>query len=278
MHNSQFGIPEIFDNQDTGKLATLYNDIKFVLKVPIVNFVFRTLAHYDQFLTLGWNQVRTNLLTQNMEDAAAQLRYPHLSFNAPQIKWNQFYPKETIDRIKGVLLVFNYVNPKLLLMTISWEEALGYRPITGGKKIEGFIQAGIFPGFPKPHMIDIPSADYSTKVVLKDIIDTKNSYDAASDYRALACFPGFLEKTWPSLKEVIKTEEYTLLGHELKENARKLVHELSPYPIRLTSEYLQTVYSPGEVAGIMGIISMFSNFIANLIIDGECFRRIVMDI
>ncbi|MFC4321532.1 halocarboxylic acid dehydrogenase DehI family protein [Litchfieldia salsa] len=275
MFKPQFGIPEIFESQAHGMLETIYEDIKFVLKVPIVNFVFRTLAYYETFLQLSWNQVRPNLLTRNLEFSASQLRYPKISFQPSEIKWNQMYSDETVQTIKKTLFIFNYVNPKLLVITTSWQEALGYRPINGGATNEGFIQPGVIPDLPKPELIHIPSASIRTKNLLSDIIDKKKSYDAASDYRALAYFPGFLTRAWPSIKEYIGTSEYTLLGEEIKNKARKLVHEKSPYPVTLSSEFLQTFYSPKEVAGIMGIISMFTTHISDLIIEGECLRRTI---
>lgn len=58
-----YGIPEIFDQEASGPLKDLYSDIQYVLKVPVVNFIFRTLALYEPFLSLAWEQVRPNILT-----------------------------------------------------------------------------------------------------------------------------------------------------------------------------------------------------------------------
>jgi hypothetical protein len=42
MVRSGYGVPEIFENEAVGRLSLIYEDIKYVLKVPIVNFIFRT--------------------------------------------------------------------------------------------------------------------------------------------------------------------------------------------------------------------------------------------
>jgi hypothetical protein len=40
MVRSGYGVPEIFENEAVGRLSLIYEDIKYVLKVPIVNFIF----------------------------------------------------------------------------------------------------------------------------------------------------------------------------------------------------------------------------------------------
>jgi hypothetical protein len=218
---TQFGIPEINEHEALGNINDLYQDIKFVLKVPIVNFVFRTLAYYDQFLKIGWVQVRPNMLTINMEEAAKMLRHPNTSFKAPIIEWNKYYQKETIDTIRKIIFTFNYVNTKLLLITTAWEESLGYRPIVGGKVNNGFIQPGIITGLPNIQLINIPEAPSSIQNLLMDIMNKKKGYDVASDYRALVCFPTFLEITWTHMRKHIGSNEYTLFSKALKKKLGK---------------------------------------------------------
>lgn len=103
----------------------------------------------------------------------------------------------------------------------------------------------------------------------------KHAYDAASDYRALAIYPDFLDITWNHIENYIESEEYVLVANKVKSNAIKLVHEQMPYPMSITPEFLYPMYTPREVAGIMGIISMFSSFIGNLVVDGELFRKLL---
>jgi hypothetical protein len=271
----RYGVPEIMESEATGQLKFLYEDIKYVLKVPIVNFIFRTLAHYDQFLQIGWSQVRPNMLTVNIEEAASKLRYPDTSFQAPQIDWRRYYSLETVEQIKGTIFTFNYVNTKLLLIATAWEESLGHRPILGGNENRGFIKPGILSGLPAIDLVNIPEASPDVQYLLMDIINTKKGYDAASDYRALAQFPEFMESSWASMKPHIGSDEYILLSHSIREKARSLVHEKMPYPVMITPEFLYSYYSPKDVSGIMGVVAMFSSFLSDLIIDGEYFRKCI---
>jgi|GEM_PF-7123739 len=91
MFNAGYGVPEIFDKEAKGNLKAIYQDIQTVLKVPVVNFMFRSLALYESFLSEAWTQVRSNMLTMEMEKAADKLRYPDISVKTPGIEWANVY-------------------------------------------------------------------------------------------------------------------------------------------------------------------------------------------
>jgi hypothetical protein len=154
----QYGVPQIFENEAHGIVREIFNDIKFVLKVPIVNFIFRTLALYPDFLALAWKQVRPNMLTVNVEETAQMLRYPDISLNPPAIDWQQYYTTQAIEKISHIVFTFNYVNTKLLLIASAWAESLGGRPIMGDLEVQGFINPGIIPTLPLIKLIRIYNA------------------------------------------------------------------------------------------------------------------------
>lgn len=270
----RYGVPEIFEDEAYGSLKLLYNDIKFVLKVPIVNFIFRTLAWYDKFLFMAWNDVRNNMLTTNMELAAEKLRYPNISISAPEINWAKYYNYSAIDNIKRIVFTFNYVNTKLLLIASAWTESLGNRPISGNGNIQGDIIPGIIPRLPDIKLIDVNKASEPVQDLLMDIARTHHTYDLASDYRALAYYPDFLSVSWRYLKPYVDTDEYNVINSQLKEKAIELAHTM-PFPVTVDRRRLEHVYSEKDIAGIMGIVSMFQNFLPSLIIDGEYFRRMI---
>ncbi|WP_308302643.1 halocarboxylic acid dehydrogenase DehI family protein [Bacillus sp. UMB0728] len=269
----QFGIPEIFEESASGSLQLLYGDIKHVLKVPIVNFIFRALAHYEKFLYTGWQQVRPSMLTIHAERAAEGLREPGLSFVPERYNWERILGMERLKRVEKIVFTFNYVNPKLLLIALAWQESLGYRPIKGGALPSGLIEPGILPGLPSIRLIDFPEADRRQRDILWDIMTAKHSYDTASDYRALVLYPEFLQPVWYGMKEYVSSEEFSLRSRNIKEQARQLVHTSFPYPVAITPDELAAMYSQKDAAGIMAVIALFSDFLADLIIEGECIRR-----
>ncbi|SFB21413.1 Halocarboxylic acid dehydrogenase DehI [Lentibacillus halodurans] len=273
MQDTDYGIPEIYEKEAKGNLGGIYRDIQTILKVPIVNFMFRTLALYETFLGTAWTQVRSNMLTVDMENAAENLRYPDISVKAPDINWGAIYDLQTIEQIKSVIITFNYVNPKLLLIASAWAESLGNRPIQGTQRCDGYIAPGVFQGLEDIRLVDICRTAPDVQSLLLDITKKHRAYDAASDYRALAHYPMFLARSWESLKQYVGSDEYHLLGADLKQRSIELVHERMPFPVTINTDYLSQIYNPGDIAGIMGIIAMFQNILPDLIIEGEFFRR-----
>jgi hypothetical protein len=269
-----FGVPEIFEYEAQGILRGVYHDIQYVLKVPIVNFIFRTLSLYDRFLVLAWKQVRPNMLTLNMEKASEQLRYPIISWDIPTIRWENYYSQQTIDTLRKVIFTFNYVNTKLLLIASAWVECLSNRPIQGNKPLEGYIEPGIIPSLPKIDLVHICEAPIPVQHLLLDIAKKHHSFDVASEFRALANYPEFLSISWNHLKKLVGTEEYELMSSNLKSTSITLVQDM-PFPVIINRGMLESSYSMRDIAGIMGVVSMFQNFLPNLIIDGEYLRRII---
>lgn len=168
---------------------------------------FRTLALFQIFLALGWEHVRPNMLTLNMEEAAQKLRYPNISPTPPKIKWRNYYSSEDIENIRKIIFTFNYVNPKLLLIASSWAESLSNRPILAVSNPEGFIPPGILPGLPKIQLVGINQAPPLLRSLLLDIVKKHHAFDAASDFRALANFPAFLGTSWKYLRPYVGTKE-----------------------------------------------------------------------
>ncbi|WP_163970383.1 halocarboxylic acid dehydrogenase DehI family protein [Oceanobacillus halotolerans] len=269
-----YGVPEIFESEAQGKTAYIYQDIKYVLKVPVVNFIFRTMALYDKFFSVAWKEVRQNMLTVNMEEAVQLLRFPPISIQPPNINWSN-YDEQTAAQIRNIIFTFNYVNPKLLLIVTAWSESLANRPIKGDMKtIKGFIEPGVFPFLPKIDLLHIPEAPPPIKKLLLDIADVHQSVDVASDFRALALYPEFLDESWQYLKPYVRSDEYKVISARLRSKAAKLAHQM-PYPVNVNRSLLENYYNDAEIAGIYGLVSMFKSLIADLIIDGEYLRRMI---
>lgn len=274
MQKCQYGVPQIFENEARGVTREIFNDVKFVLKVPIVNFIFRVLALYTDFLAIAWQQVRSNMLTVNMEEAAQVLRYPDISLAPPKIDWQRYYAKGAMEEINNIVFTFNYVNTKLLLIASAWAESLSSRPITGDLAVRGFINPGVIPTLPPIKLMRICDASPPVRHLLLDIAERHNAMDVASDFRALANYPGFLSLGWRHLRSYVGSAEYNILTGKLKAQAVKLVHRM-PYPVTVNREQLHKYYSERDIAGIMGVVKMFQDFLPGLIVDGEFFRRIL---
>ncbi|EDL66117.1 halocarboxylic acid dehydrogenase DehI family protein [Bacillus sp. SG-1] len=269
-----YGVPEIFENETYGNLELIYNDIKYVLKVPIVNFIFRTTAFYETFLTMAWHQVRPSMLTYKMEREAENLRNPTIEFEVPTFYLSNYYSIAEAKNLIKTIDIFNYVNPKLLLICSAWAESLAGRSISGGTSTVGAISPGVWPGLPEIEMVKIEETSYKNQQLLLDIAKTHQSYDAASDFRALAKYLEFLSEGWRCLKTYANTEEYTVTASRIKSQSIEMAHQM-PYPVWINRDILSNYYSDRDIAGIMGVISMFQDLLPKLIIDGEFFRKMI---
>jgi hypothetical protein len=190
-----FGVPEISENEATGELRDLFNDIQSVLKVPIVNFIFRTLGFYQEFLKVAWDEIRYNMLTVEVEEYAQLLRYPPLSISVPRIQWENIN-ENAINFIKKIVFMFNYVNPKLLLIASAWAEALSNREIIGFSHSRTWISPGVLPGLPKLPVPDVREFQPEVQGLLLDIAKSHHAFDVASDFRMLALVaPEFLDES-----------------------------------------------------------------------------------
>lgn len=261
-----FGLPEIRENTVPPNLAPLYQDIKLVLRVPIVNLIFRTLANYDDFLYLAWNQVRPNLITTNFENAAKKLRTVKISYKVPPVHWETIYTAPQINRIKEVVYAFTYVNPKLLIIACLWGESLSSRPNRGNGKVIGLIQPGNMTNLGHIPIVDIPSTSESLRNLLLDIAYGHHSIDVASDFRAFAFYPEFLKISWEHLVNYTQTDEYQLSKENLVKQAIH-ISKTMPYSVTINRQTLETIYPSASIAGIMGLVSMFRDFIPGLIVD-----------
>ncbi|MBT2756779.1 hypothetical protein J7E71_12520 [Mesobacillus foraminis] len=268
----EFGVPEIYEQEAQGSLAYLFQDVQLVLKVPVVNFIFRTLGLYRDFLDIAWGQVRPNMLTVDMEKAAGKLRFPNLyTRTQPHKEWKHIYDEHTIEKIRKIIFTFNYVNPKLLLIASAWAESLSGRTILGKTYLKGFIEPGIIAGLPEINLVKIPQLP-PLQGLLEEIMEKHHAFDLASDFRALVNYPEFLSMSWNYLKPHVGSDEYNLLKSQLKSESIKIVREM-PFPISINRRMLPSIYSASEIAGIIGIISLFQDFLPSLIIDGELLRR-----
>jgi hypothetical protein len=111
---------------------------------------------------------------------------------------------------------------------------------------------------------------------LLDIAKVHQAYDVASDFRVLANYPDFLGESWNHLREYVGTDEYNMIAAKLKSYSIDMAHQM-PFPVTVSRHTLTPYYSDSDLAGIMGIVSMFQNFLPGLIIDGEYLRRLIRD-
>ncbi len=67
-------LPDLDRDQVSEDMRSVYDDIERTLRVPFVNFIFRTLANFPDYFKPAWNGLAPLLRRQECERAAARLR------------------------------------------------------------------------------------------------------------------------------------------------------------------------------------------------------------
>ncbi|WP_407268596.1 hypothetical protein [Radiobacillus sp. PE A8.2] len=140
----------------------------------------------------------------------------------------------------------------LLLISTAWQESLSYRSITGTGQSQGWITPGVIPDLPEIKMINIPDARPRIQQLLFDVMNKHQAYDAASDYRALAFYPEFLEQSWRHVRGYVGSSSYTLWHQNIKKREKYLVHSSMPYPVSISPSDFATIYPPKDIAALWG--------------------------
>jgi hypothetical protein len=185
-----------------------------------------------------------------------------------------WYDPHTAETIRRTIFTFNYVNTKLLLIASAWAESLANRPIAGGEAVQGYISPGVLPYLPEITLVHMNEAPASIRRLLRDIAEKHHALDVASEFRTLAKYPLFLESAWMQLRDYVGTDRYSLLQSQIAGQSIKLARQM-PFAVTINRQTLEPFFSLPDIAGIMGIVTMFQHFLPGLIIDGEYFRRLI---
>jgi hypothetical protein len=197
---------EIMPDEAAGRIRPIYEDIQQVLRVPFVNFIFRTLANYPDYLESAWQDLRPSLRSRAFEQAADEIRVEGLLDrvpNASEVAWEGLADLEQIRPFNDTI---HYVLPKLLLIATAWHE--GLRGGGTGTDAGDGIPAGVAEGTTKIPMVDPKSATGRVKELFQDIRERHRHPGVASYYRALGHWPEFLGTAWERIRPIVGSPEY----------------------------------------------------------------------
>lgn len=254
-------------------------DIAFVLGVPRVPDIFRLLEPFENFIEQAWIEVRMNLLSDGMEDAAAELRGIGVTLSPPQINWRGMYSPGTFEALRNTVRTAYEANPKLLLMVTAWLEGLSGRPIQGnGQSVPGFAASVRSPQ--TSHQATHEHQDFenalSVKMLLDEIAREHTFPVIPEDYQLLARFPEFLRIEWGYLKPRVRTDEYRLLKNRVTAEAVKLVHTL-PFPVHLEQLFNHTLQGSQPDTEmkhqITEVLQLLQDQLTVLMLDMNFYRR-----
>jgi hypothetical protein len=266
-------LPEIMPDQADDRIRPIYEDIQRTLRVPFVNFIFRSLANYPDYFEAAWGHLAPVLRTRAFEQAADELRTLGLlepAPNAGDIEWDALGDMEQIRPFSDSI---HYVLPKLLLIATAWDEdVLDVKPeerhrsgTTGG--VPGAeIPLGVVEGTRKVPMVDPKQATGELRALFEEIKEKHDHPGVATYYRALGNWPAFLRAAWDRIEPHVGSDGYEERKRILINHAQAAVHALPSVTVNRPTP--ERGVAPEKMEEINAILAVFRfKLIPDLLLD-----------
>lgn len=193
---------EVMPEQADENVQSVYEDIQGRLRVPFVNFIFRVLANYPEYLEFAWQEISPHLLTEEFEDLANDLRaqsLPEAVSERSEVDWKEL---GDLEHIRTFTDTIHYVLPKLLLVASALDEGLTGKSGVSTEAGPPPVNSGAAEGTGVVPMVSPEDADTSLRALFEEIKRRHGHPGVASYYRGLANWPDFLRAAWGELEPV----------------------------------------------------------------------------
>ncbi len=268
--------PQVDHHQASGELARVYEDIHCTLRLPWVAFAIRVLSQFPHFVPTAWAALKPQISTRYAERGADLIRQaaivPGASPPNPRTKlFSVGWTPGKIAELQAALDCLNYGNPKYLLLITAWNEAWNDRNAGGGtggpiERDAELIPYGLPEGVKKFHLIDPDQALPEVQALLRRVRDAFLHHGPASDYRVLAAWPDYLSVAIEDVLEpVALTAEFDETARQIRAIAREHIRGFAA-PAGLSWRAVEDKLSPPEIAGITGLLFLYTRFIADITI------------
>ncbi|MFC1491888.1 halocarboxylic acid dehydrogenase DehI family protein [Nitrospinota bacterium] len=239
-------LEEISERDASGRIAEIYEDIRQTLRTTQVSLIYRTLAVHEDYFAAAWEALRPNASITYFERCADSLRMrmtPPMPEDVPDFE-EEFeeeygYTEEQIARIDGILDVYNYVNPKNLILVGALRGAIAGMKIGGVKP--GFdedlepLPRGPHPSMILPDLLQPAEAGAEIAGVFERIQRETGLWGVPSIWRALARFPEFACRAWDFVREE-RTKKGFEITVSLSQGAAGAAAQEFPHPVALSRE------------------------------------------
>lgn len=263
-------LPDIMPQQADDRLKGLYEDIQQVLRVPVVNQIFRTLANYPDYLEQAWTNSRPVLCSDSFEQAADEIRTRALLDDAPVSAVLGLPDADNAQQLQGFNDTIHYVLPKLLLVcSLFYEASFGdqARGSTAYVEALGTTPKGVAEGATKVEMVNPAEADEEVRQLFEDIKARHGHSVVSSYYRGLAQWPDFLQRAWELTAPYVGSPNYNARRLELIETARVTVRKWPVVPIEPPKAHIDD---------IRDILTTFQHkFVPEMLLDTALIKAIL---
>lgn len=266
------------------ELSPVYRDVKTTLGVPWVGVIMQAVAHYRPLFMESWRQLRPSarshffesrcdgIRLQAWEEMANAFSIAPRSDSVRQLG----YSEAELGHIRSTLDVFDYGNPKYLVLATAIQQSLCHgRKLGGGPASD---RRDIMPRTPLsqtdpiPVMVEEHHALDDLDALYDDTKTTLQLPFVNSDYKAMARWPNYLALAWGDLKPHVDSEPYNRVRRTIHEQAVAIAEHL-PYPYFVDQvRALAVGLTDEQVDELKRVISLFQWLLSGLIINVTYFK------
>ncbi len=273
------------DDDKDQRVKEVYRDIKESLRIPFVNIIFQAYAAVPRFLDFVWRRLRPSMLAVRFVDDAARIgamadrgveSWP-ISNHAAQLRARNLGEAD-VRKMREIADLFHQVDPRLLIiahgvrLALSGEEVGGVGSF-GPRSDEDKERVGTdFRGV-NVQKTDDNEAPLRVRTIFEEIKTATGAPVLATDYRAMASWPDWLEVWWKDCKAALRDPRYAALREELGDAARRLARSL-PHHLNLSADLLDGYgVDASERTRIAAVNRAFCDLLPGLIVNMAVARR-----
>lgn len=246
-------IGEVMPDEAGSETNRIYESVKHRLRVPFVNFVFRVLANYPEYLALAWGALEPHLLTTGFERASDELRQMALPQTSTGHAGMDLAGLEAEEQARAFTDTIHYVLPKLLLVATALDEGLASDQSSPREPAEEVVTPGVAAGTTSLQMVSESASD-TVQRVFEEIRHRHDHPGVASYYRGIAWWPEFLEAAWERVEPLVGSAAYEERKRALLDRARTFSSDL---PLIGQDRVRAAGYDDPRIEEIRSILAVF---------------------
>jgi hypothetical protein len=253
-----------------------YELITRKMRVGRVPLLFKALAA-EQALLPCWQAIRPAIRVRAFEEAADDLRAraarAAVELGCPlietQLEWAG-YDVDEIDEIRGMVDVFHYIDPKVLMAVAVLAQAL--KDGVGGSKRGARAEQRVPRGVPQDmdHIELVPEdANGSLSRSFRSIRAHLGLGIVPDDFRALGRWPKYLELAWRDARE---RDDEPRARTALRELAQQAEDSAGQLPVRVQIGDAALREAGADPARVRALVERFRKAMPGLVLDMALFK------
>jgi hypothetical protein len=258
-------LPEVPEAEAQGTVGELYQDIRAVLGLPLVNLVYRHLAVEPGRLEQAWRELRPNLTDAAVDEGAEELvglaRLDGLTISAAALGAAGVAPAD-LAAIATTFDAYNHANPRNLIALLALER---------GAEGTGGSRPASRPAGP-PDLLPMADLARLDPAIVALLHEMAGPFAARGEttlipglLRHFAGKPAMLAIFWTTIEPLARGRSLARRANLVVQRAAALAEAL-PHPVKATTD-------PATLA----VLDRFTWTIPRMIVTGVTLRQALPD-